>query len=167
MPQPETAGDIGGSAVRELGATAELTEIDQALEVVTAVVRRLRQSAGAAPVRARSLSLTELRLLRRVARGVRLTTDLAQDLDVTTATVSAAVDGLVRRGLVGRCAPDSDRRAVPLALSEEGRAVLEEARERQRQAMAEVVSHLAPPERHALAMALSGLSRALAPRTPP
>lgn len=137
-------------------------ETGQALEVVTAVVRLLRQAAASAPSRSDRLSLTEFRVLKRLRRGLRLASDLAASLDVTPATISSVVEALVRRGLVQRQDSQADRRAVPLALTDPGGQVLSAAYQRQHDALARVVSGLRPGERRALGLSLAALSRVLA-----
>ncbi len=141
-------------------------ETGQALEVVTSVVRLLRQAAAGTGSGGGGLSLTEYRLLKRVADRLRLASELAAELDVTPATVSAAVDALVRRGLVQRHDPGADRRAVPLGASAQGHAALEAARQRQYQALRGVVERLRPVERRGLFLGLAGLARTLNPSRP-
>ena len=143
-------------------ATREgVPETGQALEVVTSVVRLLRQAAAGAGSGGGGLSLTEYRLLKRVAHRLRLARELAAELDVTPATVSAAVDALVRRGLVQRHDPGEDRRAVPLGATTQGQVALEAARQRQYEALSGVLERLRPMERRALLLGLAGLARTL------
>lgn len=128
---------------------------------MSAVVHLLRQAASQKPTAEDSLSLTEFRLLNRVARRPRLAAELACELDVTPATISAAVNGLVRRGLVCRGEPGDDRRAIPLSCTDSGRTVLEAARARQRQALAVLLTRLGPGERRALMTGIAALARVL------
>lgn len=147
-----------------MAATAERAEdaVARALEVLPGVVRLLSQAAAGGDGGA--LTLTQFRLLRRLSERVRLTSELAGELEVTPATVSAAIDALVRRGLVQRLSSPADRRAVPLAVTESGRAALEAARRRQQVALAALVDLLTPRERRGLEVGLAGLQRALAAR---
>jgi DNA-binding MarR family transcriptional regulator len=139
------------------GGRAEgVQDSGQALDVVMTLVRLLRDTAAAG-----GLSLTDVRLLKRLAERVRTASDLAADLDLTAATVSVALDGLVRRGLVERRDPGDDRRSVPLAATSAGRAILDAARGRQIEALGALVAGLRPAERRALRVALSGLARVL------
>ena len=133
----------------------------QALEVVTGVVRRLRQAAAAAPDPRDRLSLTEIRMLKRLAGGARHASELAALLEVTPATVSATVEALVQGGLVRREGPGLDRRAVPLALTAEGVDALGAARERQEEALASLLDRLRPSERRAVRVAIASLARIL------
>jgi DNA-binding MarR family transcriptional regulator len=137
----------------------------QALELLPALVRLLRQAAvgqGADP-----LTLTQYRVLARLDRRSWQIGELAADLDLTPATVSATVDSLVKRGLVERRAPQGDRRTVPLDITEAGRAAARRARQRQAAALLELLDALPPRERRALEIGLAGLQRVLAGRRVP
>ena len=138
-----------------------IEESGQVLEAVTGVVRLLRLAAAGSSSRAAGLSLTEFRLLKLTAERMRLVSELATALDVTVPTISSAVDGLVRRGLIQRCDRGVDRRAIPLDITDEGRRLLAAARRRQRQALSAVMARLDPEERRALTVAVAGLVRAL------
>lgn len=131
------------------------------LDVVTALVRVLRRSAAASDEHAAGLSLTEFRVLKRLLGGMRLVKELAVDLDVTVPTVSSVVDALVRRELVERCAPEDDRRAVPLLVTDAGQHAAEAARKRQYEALDKILAELETEERTAVARAVSVLSKAL------
>ncbi len=68
---------------------------------------------------------SQLRVLKLVARtNARRIGDVADFLAVSNAAASKAVDRLVRRGLVRRAEAASDRRAVELSLTTEGRTLL-------------------------------------------
>jgi len=68
---------------------------------------------------------SQLRVLKLVARtNARRIGDVADFLAVSNAAASKAVDRLVRRGLVNRAEAVSDRRAVELSLTPEGRTIL-------------------------------------------
>jgi DNA-binding MarR family transcriptional regulator len=135
------------------------------LEVLPRVVHLLRQSMDADG--GEPLTLTKYRLLQRLVHRVCLTSDLAAELDVTVASVSAAVEHLVRRGLVERLPPTGDRREVPLTATAEGRRAVAAAAQRQRQALELLLGDLRGTERDALAVAVSALHRALAARRRP
>ena len=68
---------------------------------------------------------SQLKVLKLVARtNARRIGDVADFLAVSNAAASKAVDRLVRRGLVRRAEAASDRRAVELSLTPEGRTLL-------------------------------------------
>ncbi len=138
--------------------------VGQALEVLPAVVRALRHAAAAPGPNSQGLTLTQFRLLRALSEHCVRTSELAARLEVTPATVSVAIDGLVRRGLVERLPSAGDRRAVPLGLTAEGRQNLDEALARQQSLLAGLLADLTVPERRALTVGLSGLVRVLRTR---
>jgi DNA-binding MarR family transcriptional regulator len=70
------------------------------------------------------VTLAQYRVLAMVAGGDERASRLAGRLSLTKPTVSAAVDGLVERGLIVRAAVAEDRRAVRLKVTPEGRRVL-------------------------------------------
>lgn len=72
------------------------------------------------------LSFTQVKALVRVADGEEPTVgELADLLGLSLPATSRATDGLARRGLVDRREDPADRRARRLALTDEGRAVLD------------------------------------------
>lgn len=73
------------------------------------------------------LSLPQYRLLALLVDGAAVSSTLAARLTVKPPTVTAVVDGLVSRGLVTRQVDPRDRRRLPLALTPEGTALIEQA----------------------------------------
>jgi DNA-binding MarR family transcriptional regulator len=81
--------------------------------------------AGPLPVPS-DLTLRQLQVLGLLHGATSLTGhDLAQALDVSTATVSGLVDRMVTKGLVQRTPDPDDRRRVLLSVTGQGQAVLE------------------------------------------
>jgi DNA-binding MarR family transcriptional regulator len=75
----------------------------------------------------KQLTFSQLKLLKLIARTEAYNiSQVAAFLGVSNAAASKAVDRLVRRGLLRREEAASDRRAVELRLSEEGRRILDE-----------------------------------------
>jgi DNA-binding MarR family transcriptional regulator len=71
------------------------------------------------------VTTSQLKVLKLVARtNARRIGDVADFLAVSNAAASKAVDRLVRRGLIRRTEAASDRRAVELSLTPEGRTLL-------------------------------------------
>jgi DNA-binding MarR family transcriptional regulator len=71
-----------------------------------------------------SLSLAHYRVLAAVDHGGERATQLARGLALAKPTVTAAVDGLVDRGLVVREPVPGDRRALRISLTAAGRDLL-------------------------------------------
>ncbi len=73
------------------------------------------------------LTFSQLKLLKLVDQTDSYNiSQVAAFMGVSNAAASKAVDRLVRRGLLTRCESKGDRRAVELAVSHEGRRLLEE-----------------------------------------
>lgn len=71
------------------------------------------------------VTTSQLKVLKLVARtNARRIGDVADFLAVSNAAASKAVDRLVRRGLIRRTEAATDRRAVELSLTPEGRTLL-------------------------------------------
>jgi DNA-binding MarR family transcriptional regulator len=68
--------------------------------------------------------------------------ELAERLRVARRSATSLVDELVERGLVERLADPSDRRAVTVAVTAAGAAVLERLAERRREAASDLASAL-------------------------
>ncbi len=129
------------------------------LEAVPPLVRLLRGAlqAGAGPV-----TVTQARILGRLEAGPRLVGELAAAMEIRAPTASVAVQALVRRGLARRLSDEADRRVAPVALTEQGRRVLRDARRRQLDALTRLLDGLGDDELAALEAGLHGLARARA-----
>jgi DNA-binding MarR family transcriptional regulator len=90
------------------------------------VVRTLDQELAVA----QGLSLNQFEVLTWLARagrrGMRMS-DLASRVVLSPSGVTRAVDQLERRGLVGRCVFEGDRRGSLASLTAEGRVLLRKA----------------------------------------
>ena len=127
------------------------------------VLPRVMRMVAAAPSEEaeHSLSITQFRLLKRLFHGPRLGSELAQSLQITQPTVSAAIDSLVRRGLVERCEATEDRRAIPLRITPAGARCFETTQQRSLAVLVQLVEQIPPAERRALVQGLTALARAL------
>ena len=76
------------------------------------------------------LTLPQYRLLAFLSQGDWAASALADRLDVSRPSITALVDGLVRRGLVERRPGIDDRRRVDHVLTADGKRVLRGADER-------------------------------------
>lgn len=76
---------------------------------------------------AMDLSTAQYRMLVQLAEGAEASTSLAKKLAVSAPSVTAVVDGLVQRNAIARTHSEEDRRRVSLALTPQGRELLERA----------------------------------------
>jgi DNA-binding MarR family transcriptional regulator len=105
------------------------------------------------------VTTSQLRVLKLVARtNARRIGDVADFLAVSNAAASKAVDRLVRRGLLRRNESPSDRRAVELSLTAEGRTVLAQYEAATNQVLKEVFGSLPADQLQATADFLDQLS---------
>src|SRR5262245_39693140 len=108
------------------------------------------------------LSLSQFRILDRLVDGVAGGRLLAEWLAVKPPSITALVDGLVKRGLVERGVDPADRRTVTHSLTAEGEALHEAVFERIGERLREVLRHLDDEvEAAALIQALGSWNEAL------
>ena len=110
------------------------------------LVRAARASAWLAKQVELALQTVDLtppqyRILTVLGSGSASATDAAERLAVSPPSVTAIVDGLVARSLVGRVNGEDDRRRVQLSLTEPGRAALARADEAVAGRLGELASH--------------------------
>ncbi len=91
--------------------------------------------------------------------GMKNMTRVARSLEVTTGTLTIAVNSLVRKGYVDRVRSEEDRRVVLISLSDKGkRAYLHHSRFHERMISA-VVEELTDEEQQVLGKALTKLDQ--------
>lgn len=88
-------------------------------------VRSLARAARLLERATGELGLAQYRVLSAIAGGDERASRVAERFELGRPTVSAAVDALCRDGLLARADSLDDQRAVDLALTPEGRAVLQ------------------------------------------
>ncbi|MFK5633317.1 MarR family winged helix-turn-helix transcriptional regulator [Ornithinimicrobium sp. LYQ103] len=99
-----------------------------------------------------------LSALRRSGPPYQLTPgDLVRQTLVTSGTMTNRIDGLVRRGLVSRQAAPSDRRAVNVTLTDEGRRLVDDAMAELLEGERTLLTGLDAEEQGALAASLKRL----------
>jgi DNA-binding MarR family transcriptional regulator len=141
-----TDHDAGGSAVEGV-LTASRT--------LVAIAER---SLGTA---AEDITLAQYRALVVLAsRGSQRMVDLATALEVTPSTAGRMCDRLLRKELIRRHRARIDRREVLVSLTAAGRAVVDEATQRRRAMLAEILSRLTPVQQTAVADALRAFAEA-------
>ena len=99
--------------------------IDKFWESVPPAWRQTRTQIRRIAFEKFQISEEQFQVLRRIRRGSTSVSALADASQTSRSAVSKAVDGLVHKGLVSRQQDPSDRRNIPLALTEEGQRVME------------------------------------------
>ena len=151
--------------MKPLDNATNVTAIEQPAEMVMETVNTVnrilkREIREHRPV---EMSMQQFRALRVVDRhpGESLSA-VAAHLDLTDASASKLVDGLVKSRLVKRIDATEDRRKVVLTLTRAGRRALESAQEAALGRIAGVLDALDDPDREAVIRAMSILRDALA-----
>jgi DNA-binding MarR family transcriptional regulator len=110
-------------ALDPLRDSPEAEEFLAAFDSLTQAVRRARGASVAGA--GHPLTLSQYGLLQPLTdrEGVRIG-ELADEAGITASTATRILDALERRGLVSRARAETDRRAVAVALTPEGRRVL-------------------------------------------
>lgn len=91
--------------------------------------------------------------------GARNMTSVACSLEVTTGTLTIAVNSLVKKGYVDRVRSEEDRRVVLVSLSDKGKKAYLHHRKFHDQMIDSVVQELTEEEQVVLEKALSKLNR--------
>ena len=114
------------------------------------------------------LSLAEVRLLWEVVHAAAppAARDLARSLGIDEGQTSRALGRLTARGWTERRADPDDRRRATLHPTRAGRAALAPLEARSREAVAEALAHLTPPQWEALAEAADTVTRLTEPHAP-
>ena len=99
--------------------------VDKFWESVPPAWRITRNQIRRIAVEKFQMTEEQFQVLRRIRRGSTSVSSLAEASQTSRSAVSKAVDGLVHKGLVARQQDLSDRRNIPLALTEEGQRVLD------------------------------------------
>lgn len=113
---------------------------------------------------AHGLTATQLGVLEAVLhKGPQTHRDLGRRVLTSAANMTDVIDKLAARGLVLRCRSPDDKRQVRVALTDCGRALIEEMFPRHAQDIAAAMSGLGPAELRALGDLLRMLGMAAAP----
>jgi DNA-binding MarR family transcriptional regulator len=113
------------------------------------------------------LSFTQVKALFTLERGERSVGEISAALGLSLPATSRAVDGLAHRGFVARRECAQDRRSKLVALTPQGRQVLEACVVGRRAAMERFVESLSEAERSALHSAVLPIVERIASRDRP
>lgn len=97
-----------------------------------------------------SLTFRQYRLLTRIAEGRNTITQLGRTATISLPAISESVEGLVRKGLVVRTTDTNDRRAVNLALTDDGERARANGDRLLHTAAQDLLADLSPAERRRL-----------------
>jgi DNA-binding MarR family transcriptional regulator len=110
---------------------------------------------------AEETSLAQYRTLVVLAsRGPQRMVDLAAALGVAPSTAGRMCDRLVSKRLIRRVQAKADRRSVLVSITTSGRDVVDQATDRRREIIAEILSRLPRDRQHAVADALTAFAGA-------
>lgn len=129
--------------------------VSRASRALVAVAARSLAAAG------EDVTLPQYRALVVLAgRGPQRVADLAEALAVTPSTATRMTDRLVRKGMVRRHRPPTNRRTVQVTLTATGRALVDAVTVARRVEIGRVLRQVPTADRPALVAALSGLADA-------
>lgn len=149
--------------------TEPLAEDDAVVEAVLTASRALVAVAARSIAAAGGeVTLPQYRVLVLIAaRGPQRLHDLAEALDVNQSTASRMCDRLVAKRLVRRSRLPSDRRTVRIAMTAEGRALVDGVARHRRGDLARVLSELTPRQQEDVVAALSAFALAAGEKAVP
>jgi len=138
--------------------TDAATAVETTAEALVGVLEsaRLAQSPNIPPAQLRVLTIIAASRHTNMSR-------LAEALDVVPSSASRLCDRLEATGLLRREPDPRDRREVRLLLTRQARRLLDELRERRRQAVAGVLERMTPAARQELVRALGAFADAAGP----
>lgn len=136
--------------------TPSSTAIEQQLTVLLRRVRRIHVSTSAGDF---DLERSAYGILCRLAdEGPQRLGSFATAFGLDPSTITRQVQALERAGMATRSTDDADRRASILALTDEGREVLDRTRAHRRQAFADALADWSEQDRAELARLLAKLN---------
>ncbi|WP_297646719.1 MarR family winged helix-turn-helix transcriptional regulator [Pseudonocardia sp.] len=138
--------------------TIDRLAVAEGVDQLVALLTRLSPRNGLSLVAASTLATLD-------RYGPLRLTDLAEAAAVTQPSMTGLVNRLVAQGLVERTPDDRDRRSVNVAVTDAGRALLAQRRQRRAETLASLIDALDPDDRDALAAAVPAITRLVATGT--
>jgi DNA-binding MarR family transcriptional regulator len=138
--------------------TIDRLAVAEGVDQLVALLTRLSPRNGLSLVAASTLATLD-------RHGPLRLTDLAEAAAVTQPSMTGLVNRLVAQGLVERTPDDRDRRSVNVAVTDAGRALLAQRRQRRAETLASLIDALDPDDRDALAAAVPAITRLVATGT--
>jgi DNA-binding MarR family transcriptional regulator len=106
-----------------------------------------------------TLGLSQMSALASLMHGPLSPTALAQIERIQPPSMTRVISALETRGLISREEHEHDKRQSVIAITEEGRSIIEEDRVKRKVWLVEIIDMLSDEERHALREALPILER--------
>jgi DNA-binding MarR family transcriptional regulator len=131
------------------------------LEELGRLIRQLSRISGGPDDSPAMTATQRLALFELVDSGPLRLNDLAQRMGTSAPTASRAVDALDELGLLERHADPTDRRAITIELTDDGRRSVEERKARVYAAFRPAAAALSPRDREQLAELLARLAAQL------
>ncbi|MEU8325572.1 MarR family transcriptional regulator [Nonomuraea sp. NPDC048881] len=126
---------------------AEKDQVEQVEQAVAELFAAFRRKRGREQAAGGELSGTQLRALDGLAEAGQATArQLADYADVTPATMTGMLDALEAKGVIRRERSLTDRRAIQIVLTDHGRALVTEARDRWQQRWQQALADVPPKD---------------------
>lgn len=108
----------------------------------------------------KDVTTNDMHVIEAIGMGeAKNMTSVARSLDVTTGTLTIAINNLVKKGYVDRARSEEDRRVVLISLSEKGKRAYLHHRDFHDRMINAVVEELTEEEQQVLEKALAKLNR--------
>lgn len=154
------------SADTQLGEFPNNQETVQLLiDVVPQVMQVLRSEMRRR--RGPEISVLQFRVLAFLRRHPGSTLSaVAEHVGLTLPSMSSQISGLVARHLIDRSVSEEDRRYVTLTLTDQGRTLMESARQGTQESIAKKIAVLSPEELAVVAASMNLLSQVFSSSVP-
>jgi DNA-binding MarR family transcriptional regulator len=139
---------------------------ERILEELSRLIRQLSRISGGPDDGPAMTATQRLALFELVDSGPLRLNDLAQRMGTSAPTASRAVDALDELGFVERRPDATDRRAITIELTDDGRRSVEERKARVYAAFRPAAAALSPADREQLAELLARLAAQLSDSDP-
>src|SRR5918997_2112464 len=136
-------------------------EVEEVLSSFTEIMSGLMIDQYQKQLTELEITLPQAQALRVLRRGPLQTGQLAAELRISAPAITQLTDRLIRKGLIERSAAADDRRCVIVALSAEGRRLVDSFRQRRRKIFNEALANLSEAERRQAFEVLEKVVKAL------
>jgi DNA-binding MarR family transcriptional regulator len=130
-----------------MAGSSPAAEVEDVLNSFTEIMSGLMIDQYQKQITELELTLPQAQLLRVLRRGPMQTGQLAAEMRISAPAITQLTDRLIRKGLIERSATADDRRCVIVALSDEGRLLVDQFRQRRREIFNEALADLSETER--------------------